>query len=187
MSILIAHISDPHFGSARQAEVWGTVAIHLRTLSPQLLMVTGDIADSPKRNFFDEAHKALDDLQIPYLVVPGNHDRFTKGNRIAKNLLGWLSGPSEYFDQIFQGHVAIPTSLTTEPLAQGSYRRTLCIVGLDSSRNADFFARGHVALPDLLSAANAIGRSTGSDLRIALVHHHLLAVRALEEARQNRL
>jgi hypothetical protein len=150
-------------------------------------VITGDLADSPKRKFFDDAHTALENLQIPYLVIAGNHDRFTKGNKFMNEWIGRLSGPSEYFDRVFQGRVAIPDPVTTRPLAQGAYQRTLSIVGLDSSRHADFFARGYVALPDLLSAASAIGRSTGSDLKIALVHHHLLAVRALEEARQSRL
>lgn len=187
MPIRIAHISDPHFGSTKDHAVWETVAVHLRALSLNLLVITGDLADSPKRKFFDAAHTACENLQVPYLVIPGNHDRFTKGNRFLPEWIGRLRGPSEYFDQVFQGHVAVPDPITTKPLTQGVCQRTLCIVGLDSSRNADFFARGHVALPALLSAANALSRVTGSDLKIALVHHHLLAVRALEEARQNRL
>jgi len=187
MPIRIAHISDPHFGSANQKQVWQPVAIHLRTQSLHFLLVTGDLADSPKRKFFDDAHDALEDLQVPYLVIPGNHDRFTKGNNFLNKLFRLLSDPSEYFDQVFQGCVAIPNSVATRPLADATYRRTLRIVGIDSSRNADFFARGYVLPTDMVSVEKTMSGSTGSDLKIALVHHHLLSVRALEEARQGHL
>ncbi len=187
MPIRIAHISDPHFGSANQQQVWQPVAVHLRAEALHFLVVTGDTADSPKRKFFDDAHNAFEALQVPYLVVPGNHDRFTKGNNILNKLVRQLSDPSEYFDQVFQGLVAVPDSVATRPLADAAYRRTLRIVGIDSSRHADFFARGYVLPKDMLSAAKTMSGSTGSDLKIALVHHHLLAVRALEEARQGRL
>jgi hypothetical protein len=83
--------------------------------------------------------------------------------------------------------VAIPDVVAEVLLRRGSYQRKLRILGVDSSRYADFFARGYVEPKDMLSAAKAMGGSTGSDLNIVLVHHHLLAVRALEEARRGRL
>jgi Calcineurin-like phosphoesterase len=90
MPIQICHISDPHFGSAHAADVWSTVAVHLRNVRPMFLLVTGDVADSPKRDFFDTGHKEFDALQIPYMVVPGNHDRFTKAIGSVSGLAGWL-------------------------------------------------------------------------------------------------
>jgi 3',5'-cyclic AMP phosphodiesterase CpdA len=187
MPVRIAHISDPHFGAASHEEVWGPVAEHLRSLSLHLLVVTGDIADSPKRHFFDDAHNAFEGLQVPYLVVPGNHDRYTKGNKILNKWLGRLSGPAEYFDQVFQGRVAVPDVVAKMPLKQEAYQRILRIVGIDSSRRADFFARGYVHPKDILSASSTIAGSTGSDLNFALIHHHLLAVRALEEAHRGQV
>lgn len=187
MPIRIAHISDPHFGAGSQPHVWNVVAAHLAALSPQYLLVTGDIADSPGFDILKRAHRDLDSLHIPYRVVPGNHDRFAKGNRILRKLISGRHLDLSGFDREFDGRLARPDAPATETLRAGSYQRTLRIIGMDSSRNTDFFARGYVDPKDMEAASGVIRGGEGSDLTIALVHHHLLAVRALEEARWDQL
>jgi 3',5'-cyclic AMP phosphodiesterase CpdA len=82
--IAIAHLSDLHFGSHDYERVWKLVAQCLRErVKPSLLLVTGDLADSPHDPFYKAVHTELENLGIPYFVCPGNHDRFLKGTRIS--------------------------------------------------------------------------------------------------------
>lgn len=45
--ILIAHVSDPHFGSPAAEDVWELVRLKLDAIKPDLLLVTGDLVHTP--------------------------------------------------------------------------------------------------------------------------------------------
>jgi len=77
----IVHLSDLHFGSPNYQEVWSLTKEFLREIKPDLLLVTGDLVDSPKKKWYQEAKKSLDELDILYFVCAGNHDRFYRGNQ----------------------------------------------------------------------------------------------------------
>ena len=53
-------------------------AVNLLKPQPELVLVTGDIADIGTAEVYDYACEILDRLHSPYFVVPGNHD-----NRVA--------------------------------------------------------------------------------------------------------
>src|SRR5690348_4593137 len=75
---VIAHVSDTHFGndvqdpSARAAAVMD----HLLAMDPRpdLLVVSGDVADHGLPEEYAEARAWLDRWPGPSLVCPGNHD-----------------------------------------------------------------------------------------------------------------
>jgi len=77
MTILIAHVSDTHFGgppdAARRAEA---VIDHLLALDPlpDVLLVSGDVADHGLPEEYAEARALLDTWTGPKLVGTGNHD-----------------------------------------------------------------------------------------------------------------
>ncbi|MFD6100591.1 metallophosphoesterase [Nocardiopsis flavescens] len=76
MTLLLAHISDLHLdGSERATERAGRTVAYLRDLpqAPDALLVSGDIADTPSREEYEEAAGLLD-LPFPVIVCPGNHD-----------------------------------------------------------------------------------------------------------------
>ena len=83
--VAVAHISDLHFGrSTRAEEVWPEVAEFITsTVRPELVIVTGDLVDSPNDKNYTDAKGALDSLGLPYLVCSGNHDRYKKGNKVS--------------------------------------------------------------------------------------------------------
>ena len=71
---LIAHLSDPHFGT-EQPVVMRALQTLLWKEAPQLLIVSGDITQRARRSQFSHARAFIDSLRIPHrLVVPGNHD-----------------------------------------------------------------------------------------------------------------
>ncbi len=98
----IAHLSDLHFGSKNYKEVWKLTAQHLEAIKPDLLLVTGDLVDTPKKRLYAEVKESLENLRIPYHVCAGNHDRFYHGNqfppwtkwvaRLTLVALVWLVG-----------------------------------------------------------------------------------------------
>lgn len=69
----LAHISDLHFGRIDQRVVDGLLA-DLTEKRPDLIVISGDLVQRAKRRHFEEARAFLNQLTMPYLVVPGNHD-----------------------------------------------------------------------------------------------------------------
>ncbi len=73
--MIVAHVSDLHLdGTGPRRERAERVADHLRALSPapDVVLVTGDVADHGLPAEYAEAVAVLDELDP--LVVPGNHD-----------------------------------------------------------------------------------------------------------------
>jgi 3',5'-cyclic AMP phosphodiesterase CpdA len=70
----ILHLSDTHFGTERPGVVEALIAL-AQTLSPQLIVVSGDITQRATRAQFASARRFLDALPpCPQLLLPGNHD-----------------------------------------------------------------------------------------------------------------
>lgn len=73
---IVAHISDPHFGTEDPAVTAGLFdELAGRTGdAPSLVLVSGDLTQRAKEEQFRAARGFLDSLPAPYLTVPGNHD-----------------------------------------------------------------------------------------------------------------
>ncbi len=41
---------------------------------PELVLITGDVVERANTDSYHRARRILDELQVPYFVVPGNHD-----------------------------------------------------------------------------------------------------------------
>jgi hypothetical protein len=86
------------------------------------------------------------------------------------------------FDQVFYQHLVSPDTLklhTIQNLQVGLF-------GIDSSAQADYFARGYVN-PKMFPGLETGTRDADPDLVILLTHHHLQPIRNLEERLQNSL
>ncbi|MEO8042683.1 MAG: metallophosphoesterase family protein [Acidobacteriota bacterium] len=69
----IVHISDIHFGDAEPRVVERLVE-KIVEISPDLVVVSGDLTQRARTKQFAEARAFLDRLPKPQLIVPGNHD-----------------------------------------------------------------------------------------------------------------
>lgn len=69
----IVHISDVHFGTADPA-VTELVVSKINEISPNVVVVSGDLTQRAKSEEFKQARAFLDRLPTPQIVVPGNHD-----------------------------------------------------------------------------------------------------------------
>lgn len=72
--VAIAHLSDPHFGTEQPAVVAALLDC-LKVLSPDLVVLSGDITQRARRAQFAAAARFVAALApMPWLAVPGNHD-----------------------------------------------------------------------------------------------------------------
>ncbi|HAP25730.1 MAG TPA: DNA repair exonuclease [Achromobacter sp.] len=69
----ILHLSDTHFGTERKAVVEAVLDL-ARQLSPDLVVLSGDITQRARRSQFAAARRFIERLALPVLAVPGNHD-----------------------------------------------------------------------------------------------------------------
>jgi 3',5'-cyclic-AMP phosphodiesterase len=77
MTLVIAHVSDTHFGGPPDARVRAErVLAHLLAMDPRpdVLVVTGDVADHGRPEEYAEARAVLDAWTGPKTIGPGNHD-----------------------------------------------------------------------------------------------------------------
>lgn len=83
-AVLIAQISDLHikrpgqlaYGQVDTAAALKRCVIELNRLNPrpQLVVISGDLADTPSAEEYDHLKSLLAPLEIPFVAVPGNHD-----------------------------------------------------------------------------------------------------------------
>ncbi len=69
----IVHMSDVHFGTADPSIV-ELVVRKVGDISPDVIVVSGDLTQRAKSVEFKQARAFLDRLPTPQIIVPGNHD-----------------------------------------------------------------------------------------------------------------
>ena len=91
----IVHISDIHFGTEKPAAV-AALTSDIHTLSPDLIIVSGDLTQRARNRQFEAAKDFLDQFAAPKIIVPGNHDiplynLFKRLRRPFKRFSGWIT------------------------------------------------------------------------------------------------
>jgi len=75
MMLNLAHISDLHFGKPYIARLGEALHDTILRMSPDVLVIGGDLTQRAKPREFQAARHFLDRLSgMPHVVVPGNHD-----------------------------------------------------------------------------------------------------------------
>jgi 3',5'-cyclic AMP phosphodiesterase CpdA len=86
---VIAHISDPHFGEPGfQKEKIQTAINEINDLSPNIVVVTGDLTSDGLTSDFELAYSALSQLKPKTLTIMGNHDSRNVGYSIFEKYFG---------------------------------------------------------------------------------------------------
>ena len=96
MSKSLIHISDLHFGKPYRTQVGEAVLEHIRDLTPDAVVCSGDLVQfAEHQQSWREARAWFDKIHRPLLVIPGNHDaiRFLPIGR-------WYKPLRHYFDYI---------------------------------------------------------------------------------------
>lgn len=144
----IAHISDLHCGSQHfVAHLMEQVINEINEIGPDLVVVTGDIADQGFRQEFRTARAFIDRLECAdVLVVPGNHDARNVGYVHFEDFFG------SRFRSVSKGPFHIVCIDSSEPdLDEGKVGREI-----------------YGWITESLTGAEG--------LRIVALHHHLIPI-----------
>ena len=70
---MLLHLSDLHFGTENVACMLAVQQL-CESMRPEAVVVSGDLTQRARYAQFYACKHFLDSLNLPYLVVPGNHD-----------------------------------------------------------------------------------------------------------------
>lgn len=163
----ILHLSDLHFGKHFLPDVSKVLLAQIKTISPDVIVISGDFTHRAKPKEFEAAQDFLQNLPpLPRIVVPGNHD--VPLYRIWERLLEPHALYQKYIcDQL-------NTSLYVDDAA---------FVGLDSTAPYQAIKNGRLARSQLAFCEHAFAAVPENVLRVAVMHHHLVPAPTFERTR----
>lgn len=75
---LVAQLSDPHIGAdwiaPDPAALLGAAVAALAQRRPDVVIVSGDLVEGARDEEYEQVRQALEPLEVPVHVLPGNHD-----------------------------------------------------------------------------------------------------------------
>jgi 3',5'-cyclic AMP phosphodiesterase CpdA len=149
----IVHTSDLHFPRV-DARVMSALAAWINELSPDLVVVSGDLTQRARRSQFVQAATFLKSLQPPLLVVPGNHDvpMFNVPARVLTPFAGYRTHIAQELEPIFD-----------DP--------EMLVVGLNSVRTVLFSDEGRLNVSQADRAAERLRLAEPGAMKIVVTHH----------------
>jgi 3',5'-cyclic AMP phosphodiesterase CpdA len=165
----IVQISDLHFGATLFTTVEPLLDI-IREVSPDLIIVSGDLTQRARVAQFRDARAFLDRLPARHLVIPGNHDV------PLYDVVRRFVAPLQRYRQFI-----------TEDLAPSFIDDEIAVVGINSARSL-VFKGGEIDTAQLDRAEAQFSKATRGQVRIVTVHHpfhipaHIHNIRPVEGA-----
>ena len=154
MPTRVLHLSDLHFGRGDSPESIEALTRLVAETQPELVIASGDLTHRGRRDQHEQASAFLRSLELPLLVIPGNHDiPYTFPKRFTSP---WLE-----FERLWQ---------TTEPVHRSD---GLVVVGLNSVRPWRHQS-GRLRDEQVQRAAKHLAAADDGTYRIVALHHHLL-------------
>ncbi len=144
----IAHISDLHMTGSNFIPEWGENLLKIiSSISPEVLLITGDFTDKGHSYEYDKAKAFVDRFgDVKKIIVPGNHDSKNMGYLIFEELFGTRF---PYFEN-----------------------EKVVILGLDSTEPD--LTEGHVGRENY---GMIRGKMLNKEkIKILCLHHHLISI-----------
>lgn len=156
--LTLLHISDLHFGPPYLPRVGEALLKIAHSLSPEVVVVSGDLTQRARREQFQQARAYLDQLpRVPMIVIPGNHD--VPLWRIFERAFNPLGLYREY----------IQTDLDQVIHVDGAV-----IVALNSTAPLRAISNGRIRKDQLEFCAEALRHAPEHAARIVVAHHHFI-------------
>lgn len=152
----IAHISDLHFGREVSAVIHGLME-SLQQVRPDLIIISGDLTQCAQRNEFEAAQTFLQQLDWPYLIVPGNHD-LSERNLPERLLFPWNK---------WRRYI----SSNLEPVMKNS---AFTVIGVNTARRIRLhpdWSRGSISTFQIARVKQELQTTPHDHLRLLAAHH----------------
>ncbi len=148
----IAHLSDLHFGRLDRATLPALIAA-LEAAEPDVVVVSGDLTQRARRREFQDARKFLENLPLPQIVVPGNHD-VPLYNVVARTLR-----PLRRYQRYISDDL--------EPFYADD---EIAVQGVNTARSLTF-KNGRINRRQVVDSCSRLGRCGVGVTRIIVTHH----------------
>lgn len=148
----LAHLSDLHFGRIDPA-LLGPLREAVRSLRPDVVVVSGDLTQRARRAQFAEARAFLAGLPGPQIVVPGNHD--VPLYDVARRFLAPLA--------------RFRRSITADP-APWHLDREIAVLGINSARSLTFKG-GRINAEQVALVRDRFEALPATVTRVLVTHH----------------
>lgn len=159
----ILHISDPHFGT-EVPDVVTALRVLSRTLSPDLLILSGDITQRARSTQFAAAAAFIRELRIPQIVsIPGNHD--IPLFDVARRLFAPYARYRAHFGDDLEPSFGAPDCLV------------LSVNTTRPHRHVD----GEISPAQCERVADQLRGASANQLRLVVLHHPVATSRQSEE------
>ncbi|ENX40473.1 metallophosphoesterase family protein [Acinetobacter sp. NIPH 2100] len=147
---MLLHLSDLHFGTEREVCI-EAIKQFCQQHRPEAVIVSGDLTQRARLKQFYACRQFLDSLNLPYLVVPGNHDipLYHVWNRFFSPFVRY---------QAFFGR--LETTLETAHFY---------IVGMNSIRRR-YHTRGHISLEQIHEAYEQLKKAPANKIKLVVFH-----------------
>lgn len=156
---LMLHISDLHFGPPYVPTVGEALQEIALSLSPDIIVASGDFTQRAKRAQFEEARHFLNRLpDVPKILVPGNHD--VPLYRVHERLFSPLSLYCEYLTPNLDGVLRLDG---------------MWIVWLNSTSPWRAISNGRIHRDQLAFCQETLRDAPRDALKIVVAHHHFVA------------
>lgn len=153
----LIQISDIHFGR-EDAAALAALESDIVRLSPDLLVVSGDLSQRARTRQLRAARAFLDRVPIPKLVIPGNHDI------PVYDVIGRFVDPYRRYRRE-----------VSHDLAPLRFDDELTVVGLNTARRLVFdFSQGRISPAQTSRAREVFHARPENTFRIVVTHHPLL-------------
>ena len=160
----IVHLSDLHVGKTDgEWPAFLELARRTAALRPDVVVVSGDLVEVPDdAATLRQVREVLDELGVPYVTVPGNHDVKTPGeNAVYEAEFGAVPRVERVGDALF----LMFDSFGGLPVADRTDEDRECF------ENTGCWLDGRVDSPQFVAMQRCLG--AGERWRLAVVHHHL--------------
>lgn len=135
----------------------------LEELQTDLLVVTGDLTTSSLEKEFSIAQKLLQSAKIPYIVIPGNHDKYTQKAVRSHRFFSYFSNPKPTFG-----------CLKTKKVQAHQIQENLYIVTLDTAVASGLFSSRGLFSESLEKSLFEILEKIPKTAKIIILNHYPL-------------
>jgi 3',5'-cyclic AMP phosphodiesterase CpdA len=172
VTVLVAHISDVHFGGRADLAQLAVLERFLPSLTPNVIVVSGDLTQRARHGEFQAALRFLATLRTlaPVHLVPGNHD--VQWWRTPFGILGRRALYQKW--RHYFGEDLTPTLELEQVVIAGLCSAHGVAFGSMTLNLNDTAVRGHLPAAEVRRVREVFARVPKEKLRLAVLHHNVL-------------